>query len=426
MNSIWKILFKKPQRKLPSMNNKLKITSLLLMLPLLTIALTTNYIHGVDALKSKGNDAPGRVGTSSYGSKTHICGDHPCSQVSHAQKSSSTTTKQKQTEAKTEESAGSLLRLSRASVPATIPLHKGWYDSGPVYYIVTDSSDQKHADTITKQQGWKVELAPPLAKTPTASLDPVYVFANGVKGNGIHGFQDEVFASTPAQEKYSAIRSHIHVTWKDPSKATVLDSEQKILDAQDAGDVDLQTLDGVIINMPQIVWPGGQMSIREDKNIGDDSPYVGGQVLNIDTKQMKVTFVAHRGWGPDGKTIYYIVTDATPSGPAAMMGVLSAPTLAPSLKSPAAVDLFQFMNGIKGSGPMGFQAGIGGAAPGDSNYSPLWRISVISWKDPSAARVLETTGDIAALQTAKQIDVQLARPMDSDHVVNCPFINPFQ
>ena len=31
---------------------------------------------------------------------------------------------------------------------------------------------------------------------------------------------------------------------------------------------------------------------------------------------MTVTFVAHRGWGHDGRTIYYIVTDATPSGPA--------------------------------------------------------------------------------------------------------------
>ncbi len=409
------------------MNNKLKAASLLLIIPLFTISLTTNYFHSADALKSKGDDTQGRVVAKSYGSKTHICGDKPCSGVMSVKQSKTISpTKQKQTEAKTEEQPGSVLRLSRASIPTTIPMHQGWYNGEPVYYIITDSSDQKHADTITKQQGWKVELAPPLAKTPAASLDPVYVFANGVKGNGIHGFQDEVFASTPAQDKYSAIRSHIHVTWKDAAQAIVLDSEQKILDAKNTGKVDLQTLDGVILNMPQIVWPGGQMSIREDKNITDDSPYVGGQVLSIDTKQMKVTFVAHRGWGPDGKTIYYIVTDATPSGPAGMMGVLSAPTLAPSIKSPAAVDLFQFMNGIKGTGPMGFQAGIGGAAPGDSNYSPLWRISMIGWKDPTKATILETTADINALQSAGKIDVQLARPMDSDHVVNCPFIDPFQ
>jgi hypothetical protein len=109
-----------------------------------------------------------------------------------------------------------------------------------------------------------------------------------------------------------------------------------------------------------------------------------------------------------------------------MMGVIDSPTLAPTLKSPSAVDLFQFMNGIEGSGPMGFQAGIAASAPGDKNYSPLWRISMIMWKDPTGARILETTRDINAIQSAGLIDVALARPMEKDHVVNCPFINPFQ
>ena len=53
--------------------------------------------------------------------------------------------------------------------------------------------------------------------------------------------------------------------------------------------------------------------------------YSGGQITEINEEEMTVTFVAHRGWGPDGKTIYYIVTDATPSGPAETMGVASSP-----------------------------------------------------------------------------------------------------
>ena len=52
----------------------------------------------------------------------------------------------------------------------------------------------------------------------------------------------------------------------------------------------------------------------------------GGQITEINEEEMTVTFVAHRGWGPDGRTIYYIVTDATPSGPAETMGVVSSPT----------------------------------------------------------------------------------------------------
>jgi len=88
--------------------------------------------------------------------------------------------------------------------------------------------------------------------------------------------------------------------------------------------------------------------------------------------------------------------------------------------------LFQFMNGIKGSGPMGFQAGIAASAPGDSNYSPMWRIFMIGWNDPASASLLENKADIDAYKQAGLISVNLARPMDADHIVNCPFIDPFQ
>jgi len=166
--------------------------------------------------------------------------------------------------------------------------------------------------------------------------------------------------------------------------------------------------------------------VKEDKTLTDETPYGGGQVLDIDTDEMTVTFIAHRGWGPDGRTIYYIVTDATPSGPANMMGVTSAPTSASLIASSAAVDLFQFKNGIKGSGPLGFQAGIAASAPGDANYSPMWRISGITWEDPDNASLLETLQDIAAYNKAGLVNTALLRPMDSDHIVNCPFIDPFQ
>ena len=318
------------------------------------------------------------------------------------------------------------LKLSRSSVSAEIPLHKAFFDGKSVYYIITDTNDKTHAKAISEKQKWKVEIAPPLSKTPKESLSDVYMFLNGIEGNGTRGFQDEIFSSTPAQtEQYSAIRSVTHVTWKDDQEPEVLDSVQKILDAQKENKIELEKT-SAIINMPQIVWPDGQMSVRTDKTLTDDTPYVGGQILEINLEKMTVTFVAHRGWGPDGRTIYYIVTDATPSVPASVMGVTNAPTLAKAVTSPAVVDLYQFTNGIKGSGPMGFQAGIASAALGDDTYSPLWRISVVTWNESVKASVLETIEDINAKKSAGDVTVELARPMDSDHVVNCPFIDPFQ
>jgi len=318
------------------------------------------------------------------------------------------------------------LKLSRSSVPAEIPLHKAFFDGKSVYYIITDTNDKTHAKAISEKQKWKVEIAPPLSKTPKESLSDVYMFLNGIEGNGTRGFQDEIFSSTPAQtEQYSAIRSVTHVTWKDDQEPEVLDSVQKILDAQKADKIELEKTNA-IINMPQIVWPNGQMSVRTDKTLTDDTPYVGGQILETNLENMTVTFVAHRGWGPDGRTIYYIVTDATPSGPASMMGVPNVPTLAKILTSPATMDLYQFTNGIKGSGPLGFQPGIASAALGDDSYSPLWRISLVTWNESVKASVLETIKDINAKKSTGDVTAELARPMDSDHIVNCPFIDPFQ
>jgi len=366
------------------MNTKLRQIGFLAILPLLTVALTTDYFDEANAMPNEGNDG--------------IIADE----------------------------SGSSLKLSRANVPAEIPLHKGFYDGKSVYFIITDSSDSKYSEIITKQQGWKVELAPPLANTPEAALSTTYIFSNGVQGDGVLGFQGEVFTSTPAQpEVYSALTSNIQVTWNDLQRFLVLDSEEAILNAENQGKITLTELDAVI-NMPQIVWPEGQIQVKEDKTLTDDTPYGGGQVLDIDLDEMTVTFIAHRGWGPDGRTIYYIVTDATPVGPANMMGVISAPTSASLIANSAAVELFQFKNGIKGSGPLGFQAGIAASAPGDVNYSPMWRIFMISWNDPANASLLETVDDFNAFKKAGLIDINIARPMNADHIVNCPFIDPFQ
>lgn len=400
------------------MNQKLKYLGLLAIIPLLTVSLISDQAEAkTDIAKSE---------QSKKLIRNKICGDKICGGPSPTKQVSAEKKMEKDSIKSESQDLGSVLKLSRASVPATIPLHKGLYDGKTVYYIITDSSDSVHADLITKSQKWKVELAPPLAKTPKSALDPVYMFTNGVKGTGIHGFQDEIFASTPAQtDSYSAVRNVIHVSWISQQDVKVLTSVNEIEDMETSGKITLEETN-VVLNMPQIVWPEGKMPVKNDKTLTDETPYGEAQILDIDTKNMKVTFVAHRGWGPDGRTIYYIVTDATPEMPAIMMGTVNAPTLAPTITSPAAVDLFQFMNGIKGSGPMGFQAGIAASAPGDENYSPLWRISMIGWKDPAGASILENIDDINALKSAGKINVELARPMDSDHVVNCPFIDPFQ
>ena len=316
--------------------------------------------------------------------------------------------------------------LSRTNVPATIPMHKGIYGGSQVLYIITDGSDEDYTKILTEKQGWNVELATSISKVPEEALEQLFIFKNGIKGDGVYGFQDEVFSSTPSQEsEYSALNSVIEVTWKQGQKEIVFESSDDIITAKENGRIEFNET-GIVLNTPQIVWPEGQMTVRDDKEITDQMSYGGGQIIEINEEELSVTFVAHRGWGPDGRTIYYIVTDATPSGPAETMGVVSSPSSANLIINSGAVDLFQFKNGIKGSGPLGFQPGIAGASQYDENYSPMWRIYLVEWNDEESAKILETKSDIDSFRTDDLLSVSIARPTNSDHIVNCPFIDPFQ
>ena len=224
------------------MNKSLRYIAILAILPLFTAGLTTDYFTDAEAIKGKG------VGISSYGSSTNICGLQFCSDIPGGKAAwevgqvpvtpvapvaeEEHMEEETMMEEVTEADLGSVLRLSRANVPATIPLHQGYYDGGEVFFIITDSSDPTHAEIITENQGWQVELAPLLANAPDEALSRTYMFTNGIEGDGVHGYQGEVFTSTPAQaDVYSALTSHVHVTWTEGTTPRVLDSDAMIMEA---------------------------------------------------------------------------------------------------------------------------------------------------------------------------------------------------
>ena len=319
-----------------------------------------------------------------------------------------------------EKAQGSVFKLSQASIPIDIPMGKAYENGNEIFFIATDASDEKMAEKATNLLGFKVNFAPLLSQTPESASGQAYAFTNGVPGKGPFGFQIPVLNAKPGDPGYSPLLHINTVTWKDGSSVKELKSVQQIMTAQKNGSLTINKT-GIVVNHPAIKWQGGEMKLRDNKNITDDSKYGPAQVLKIDTDKMIVTMIAHRGFGPNGNTIYYIVTDATPEMPAAMMGVTSVPFNEKLIGTPVAVDLFQFMNGINGTGPMGFQAGIGAANPTDKNYSPMWKISFNEWKDPSKATILETVDDILSMQKNGMISITPA--LNGKHVVNCPFFD---
>jgi hypothetical protein len=314
---------------------------------------------------------------------------------------------------------GSVLELANANIPIDIPLMKGYVNGKEMYVIATDASDKDTADAITNLTGFKANIAPVLSQTPADVLAQAFAFQNGNEGEGPYGFQLSVLSAKPGDEGYSPLYAINKVEWVNQENAQELKSVDEILTAEQNGELKIEKT-GSVVNKPAVKWDGGELMIKEGE-INDETPYGGGQVTNIDTENMVATFVAHRGWDPDGSTIYYIVTDTVPEMPANMMGVVHAPSNEKLVDTPIAVDLTQFTNGINGTGPMGFQPGIGHAGPTDQNYSPMWRIHFAEWNTPTEAKLLETLLD---LNNAKEKGLLTISPaMEGKHIVNCPFFN---
>ena len=314
--------------------------------------------------------------------------------------------------------------LSRTNVSAQIPFHHALYDGDKVLYIITDSSDKEYATTLTETQDWIVQHAQGLSNLNTNPDQKLFIFKNGIRGDGIYGFQDEVISFIPHDKEYTALSQVIEVSWKIGQKPVLLESDIQVIEAEEAGRIEFNHLN-VTVNSPQIKWPEGQMKIRSDKTISDDMLFDGGQITEINQDENTVTFVAHRGWSSNGETIYYIVVDTTPSGPAETMGVVFSPA-SEILSTESTPDLFMFKNGIRGSGPLGYQPIITSVGAENEKYSPIWKVHSVKWNDENSAKILETKLDVDAFKNEELISVSLARPTNSVHIINSPIVNPFQ
>jgi hypothetical protein len=433
------------------MNKKLRYLGLLLILPVFTVALTSTWmVPSADALTSRSSFNDNHY-TALYPGGPRICGDHICAPGEYGKMQQALSQAQmhgkggatvpsasqgqnmpghnmmtgqnmpQQGSMTVASNLGSVLKLSNANLPLVIPLVRGLYDDKDVFYITTEVSDSDVAIALTKFTNFPVTFAPALAKTPATALAQIYVFKNGIAGSGVLGFQPNVVDSIPTESKYSPLWKINFVEWKDPTTATVLGSDDDIADAATKGMITI-TPTNVVVNCPIVQWggdkegtvPAGNMKIRD--SITESGDYGSAQVLNIDTQKMQVTFVAHRGFAPDGSTIYYIATDASQKDPADMLGVIFVNKTQTTISTSSSSDLYQFSNGIKGSGPLGFQSGVGSTKPGDQYYSPMWRIQVITWKDPSSATILENVHDITSKSDQTTTDL-------AGFVVNCPFFS---
>ncbi len=153
---------------------------------------------------------------------------------------------------------GSMMTPEDAPV---VPPITGYADGQKILFLHTETSDPKIAKILTDMMGGSpVLVVPALANAPKEMLARVFVFTNGMTGDGPMGplgGQADIFEHQPGDPAYSPLRAVTLVTWKDENAARVLKSTAELQSVIDGGEVTTEE-PGVVVNMPFLKWPGGQ------------------------------------------------------------------------------------------------------------------------------------------------------------------------
>ena len=140
---------------------------------------------------------------------------------------------------------------------AELPAGKAYAEGKEIYFVHTEASDAGVAEKLTTMMKSPVMLVPSLADVPDEALANVYVFTNGVEGSGPFGFQADVFDNPPGTDGYTPLRRLNVITWEEGSTSRELKSVAEVLEAESNGELGIEQ-PGVVINMPFVVWDGGQ------------------------------------------------------------------------------------------------------------------------------------------------------------------------
>lgn len=155
-----------------------------------------------------------------------------------------------------ERASGGMGGMEPVSGPE-IPLVRGYAEGEEIAFIHTEASAPDVAQMLTEMMDSPVVVVPGLADIRDSILANVYVFTNGIAGDGPLGFQADVFDHPPGTEGFSPLRALNRVTWINAEDARILRSAAEVLDAQAKAEVTIER-PGVVVNMPLVTWPGGE------------------------------------------------------------------------------------------------------------------------------------------------------------------------
>ena len=237
--------------------------------------------------------------------------------------------------------------------------------------------------------------------------DEIWVFGNGIEGSGVMGFQPAIFDHVAGDPAWSPFWDHFTLTWNDPGKARILTAAADIRELVEAGD--LEQFNGVpdshptgfVVNCPAPILAPNDFAVVMASDVVD-------YVLESDewTGQYgSVTFMMHEAMY-NGESAYHIRTDTSDEAFAQEVGLTYVPLLAvASAMDEGELNTYYMLDGERKP--------VVAMAPGDENYSSLFRMVNVSGGD-------ESLTSAEAVQAA--IDAGDATAEDTGVFVNYPLI----
>ena len=137
----------------------------------------------------------------------------------------------------------------------------------------------------------------------------------------------------------------------------------------------------------------------------------------FDVGQTETVLPLSRAW-VDGHVVEYVTTDISDSSMAQMMGANYVPKLADTVRAGPGMSVLERVYKFPGNEQISvFQSGPKPAGPDnkDRNYSPLWRVVMVHWRDPSRAREMKSEEALLAAEDKGELRLEV-----TGIVVNCP------
>lgn len=300
----------------------------------------------------------------------------------------------------------SLLALSgiaHAAAKITMPLVRGFYDGQEIYYVNTEASDMGVA--LADGTTFVPKLSKSIAVGATADL---YHVTNFNQPNIVDSVPNPLGPDNSVTDYSPLWRVHL-VTWQSGYAVSELTSESAVQAAQNAGMVTVTATD-IVVNCAVMVTPW--------------SKFPGALEIEIehgDAEASTITLPLIQGFF-NGKTVFYINTEASDKNVAIADGTTYAPKLAAAHASGSEADIFPVLgksnpaqHNVIDSVPTSV-----GPSNTDPQYSPLWDVVPVRFIDQTmpAYPLIRSAEMIQNLKANNTVSVG----PEPSIIVNCPVV----